>query len=159
MIILDIRTWYNFCGLDCQKGKKEKKNLQVLWDVFLTLWTLWGLGCDNQRILMDLSLLKNGEMGMRFLKLKHLCRVWFQSSEIAHIRKPKNFSCKKQKIFNIYSQTINAKIYNSSQQSVCKDTLENLKWRRLHLWTSSSFCFWDNSTVGGGGNLNPGCVH
>ena len=50
MIILDIRTWYNFCGLDCQKGKKEK-NLQVLWDVFLMLWTIWGLGRDNITII------------------------------------------------------------------------------------------------------------
>ena len=26
---------------------KEKKILQVLWDVFLMLWTLWGLGRDK----------------------------------------------------------------------------------------------------------------
>ena len=32
--------------------KKGKKNLQVLWDVFLMLWTLWGLGCDNVRQLL-----------------------------------------------------------------------------------------------------------
>ena len=25
MIILDISTWYNFCGLDCQKGKRINK--------------------------------------------------------------------------------------------------------------------------------------
>ena len=30
MIILDIRTWYNFCGLGCQKGKKEKKSTGTL---------------------------------------------------------------------------------------------------------------------------------
>ena len=23
MIILDISTWYDFCGLDCQKGEKK----------------------------------------------------------------------------------------------------------------------------------------
>ena len=27
--------------------KERKKNLQVLWDVFLMLQTLWGLGCDS----------------------------------------------------------------------------------------------------------------
>ena len=46
MIILDVDTWYDFYGLDCQKRKK-KKNLQVLWDIFLMLWTLWGLGRDS----------------------------------------------------------------------------------------------------------------
>ena len=25
MIILDISTWYKFCGFDCQKGKRTKK--------------------------------------------------------------------------------------------------------------------------------------
>ena len=25
MIILDVGTWYDSCGLDCQKGKKKKK--------------------------------------------------------------------------------------------------------------------------------------
>ena len=30
--------------------KENKKNLQVLWDVFLTFWTLWGLGRDNTYI-------------------------------------------------------------------------------------------------------------
>ena len=46
MIILDIRTWYNFCGLDCQKGKekKKKKILQVLWDVISHAVDLFGFG-------------------------------------------------------------------------------------------------------------------
>ena len=29
MIILDIRTWYNFYELDCQKGKKEKIKIKI----------------------------------------------------------------------------------------------------------------------------------
>ena len=24
MIIIDVGTWYYFCGFDCQKGKKKK---------------------------------------------------------------------------------------------------------------------------------------
>ena len=47
MVILDVGTWYDFCGLDCQKGIK---NLQVLWDVSLMFWTLRGLGCDISAI-------------------------------------------------------------------------------------------------------------
>ena len=30
-----------------EEKKKKKKNLQVLLNVFLMLWTLWGLGCDT----------------------------------------------------------------------------------------------------------------
>ena len=53
-------------------------------------------------------------MGIRFLKLKHSCRVWFQSSEISHRRKRESFSwfCenthKPKK--NQYSQNIRPKL-------------------------------------------------
>ena len=40
---LDIILWIR---LSKRKERKKKKNLQVLWDVFLMLQTLWGLGCD-----------------------------------------------------------------------------------------------------------------
>ena len=48
MIILDIRIWYNF--VDWIVKKEREKNLQVLWNVFLMLQTLWGLGCDNHAL-------------------------------------------------------------------------------------------------------------
>ena len=35
-----------FSNVTSHQLKKKKKNLQVLWDVFLMLQTLWGLGCD-----------------------------------------------------------------------------------------------------------------
>ena len=37
MIILDIRTWYNFYGLNCQKGKKKKKSTSTLKCLFYAL--------------------------------------------------------------------------------------------------------------------------
>ena len=43
MIIHDVDTWYDLFGLNCQKGEKSTGT----WDVFLMLWTLWGLGHDN----------------------------------------------------------------------------------------------------------------
>ena len=45
MIILDIRTWYNFCGLDCQKGKKEKKIYRYFEMSFLCFgpFGVWGM--------------------------------------------------------------------------------------------------------------------
>ena len=36
----------------------KRKNLQVLWDVFLMLWTLWGLGSDS--IHNSLEVIKKG---------------------------------------------------------------------------------------------------
>ena len=49
MIILDVRIGYELCGLDCQRKEKKNKNLQVLWDVFLMFWTLWGLRRDTAK--------------------------------------------------------------------------------------------------------------
>ena len=42
MIILDVSTWYDLIGLNCQK----RKIYRFLWDVFLMLWILLGLGHD-----------------------------------------------------------------------------------------------------------------
>ena len=44
MIILDVGTWYDLCGLNCQKGKK-KKNLQVLETSFSCFgpFGVWGV--------------------------------------------------------------------------------------------------------------------
>ena len=47
MIILDVGTWYDFCGLDCQKGKKSTGTLRCLSHAL----TLWGLGCDSYGII------------------------------------------------------------------------------------------------------------
>jgi len=40
MKILDVGTWYELFGLNCQKGQIYT----YLWDVFLMLWTLLDLG-------------------------------------------------------------------------------------------------------------------
>ena len=41
MLVLDM------IYVDWIVKKEKKKNLQVLWDVFPMLWTLWGLGRDR----------------------------------------------------------------------------------------------------------------
>ena len=42
MKILDVGTWYELLGLNCQKGKIYK----YLWDLLLILWFPLGLGHD-----------------------------------------------------------------------------------------------------------------
>ena len=43
MKMLDVGTWYELFRLNCQK----RKIYRYLWDVFLMLWTLLGLGRDK----------------------------------------------------------------------------------------------------------------
>jgi len=53
--------------------KKKIKNLQVLWDVFLMLWTLWGLGRDITYVVVLLSF---GDFFGLFT-----CSIWWRSSQ------------------------------------------------------------------------------
>ena len=52
MKILDVGTWYELFGLNCQK----EKIYRYLWVVFLILWTLVGLGRDTHTHSLSLSL-------------------------------------------------------------------------------------------------------
>ena len=44
MKILNVGTWYELFGLNCQKEKIYK----YFWNVFFMLQTLLGLGCDSR---------------------------------------------------------------------------------------------------------------
>ena len=58
MKILDVGTWYELFGLNCQK----EKIYRYLWVVFLILWTLLGLGRDTHTHTHSLSLSLNAKI-------------------------------------------------------------------------------------------------
>ena len=80
MKILDVGTWYELFGLNCQK----EKIYRYLWVVFLILWTLLGLGRDTHTHSLSLSLsmqrycaLKLQLFKLKFMLVLVLVLVWW----------------------------------------------------------------------------------
>ena len=50
MKILDIDTWYELFGLNCQKGKKTTGFFGMYFSYFGPFW-VWGVTCMNSSVI------------------------------------------------------------------------------------------------------------